>query len=147
MSTGSPHEPFVAYLAELHRAVHAVGLFLDARLGGEVSQPEALVIVHLHGNGPSTINDVHRAFLHRRSTLTSVLDRLESKGLVRRGAAAGDRRSIRLELTSRGTRVATAIARAFEELRREVETSSSVTAREVARVRAVAEKALVAQNL
>jgi len=137
---------FVAYLAELHRAVHAVGLFLDARLDGEVSQPEALVIVHLHAGGPSTINDVHRAFLHRRSTLTSVLDRLESKGLVRRTAAAGDRRTVRLELTARGTRIADAIARAFEELRRDVEATSAITARDVARVRAVAENASAAQQ-
>ncbi len=143
MSTRSPHEPFVAYLAELHRAVHAVGLFLDARLVGEVSQPEALVIVHL-ARGPSTINDVHRAFLHRRSTLTSVLDRLESKGLVRRSAAPADRRSVRLELTARGTRAATAIANAFEELRRDVEGSAPITARDVARVRTVAEKASAA---
>jgi DNA-binding MarR family transcriptional regulator len=140
------HKTFVAYLAELHRAVHAVGSFLDARLEGEVSQPEALVIVHLHGRGPSTINDVHRAFLHRRSTLTSVLDRLESKGLVRRSTAAGDRRSIRLELTARGMRAADAIARAFEELRRDVERSSPITARDVARVRAVAENASAAQQ-
>lgn len=121
--------------------MHAVGLFLDARLGGEVSQPEALVIMHLHARGPSTIKAVHRAFLHRRSTLTSVLDRLESKGLVRRGSAPGDRRSVRLELTARGARAAAAIAEAFEQLRREVESSGAIGARDVARVRAVAEKA------
>nr|MDP9107049.1 MarR family transcriptional regulator [Candidatus Eremiobacteraeota bacterium] len=94
--------------------------------------------------GPNTINDVHRAFLHRRSTLTSVLDRLESKGLVRRSAAPADRRSVRLELTARGTRAATAIANAFEELRRDVEGSAPITARDVARVRTVAEKASAA---
>ena len=121
--------------------MHAVGLFLDARLGGGISQPESLVIMHLHASGPSTINAVHRAFLHRRSTLTSVLDRLESKGLVRRGTAPGDRRSVRLELTPRGTRAATAIAEAFAELRRDVESSGAIGARDVARVRTVAEKA------
>ncbi|HEY6237470.1 MAG TPA: MarR family transcriptional regulator [Candidatus Elarobacter sp.] len=125
--------------------MHAVGLFLDARLGGEISQPEALVIVHL-ARGPSTINAVHRAFLHRRSTLTSVLDRLESKGLVRRSSAPGDRRSVRLELTARGTRAATAIAHAFEELRRDIDASPPISARDVARVRAVAEKASAAQQ-
>jgi DNA-binding MarR family transcriptional regulator len=121
--------------------VHAVGLFLDARVGGEVSQPEALVVMHLHAHGPSTINEVHRAFLHRRSTLTSVLDRLEARGLVRRGSAPADRRSVRLELTARGTRAAAGIARAFEELRRDLESAAPIGARDVARMRALAEKA------
>jgi DNA-binding MarR family transcriptional regulator len=121
--------------------VHAVGLFLEARLGGEVSQPEALVVMHLNARGTSTINEVHRAFLHRRSTLTSVLDRLESRGLVRRGLAPNDRRSVLLALTPRGTRAAGAIAHAFEELRRDVESSAPIGARDVARMRALAEKA------
>ena len=118
-----------------------MGLFLDARLGGEISQPEALVVMHLHANSPSTINDVHRAFLHRRSTLTSVLDRLESRGFVRRDVAPNDRRSVLLELTPRGMRAAERIVRAFEELRRDVESSASIGARDVARLIALAEKA------
>ena len=97
--------------------------------------------MHLDAHGPSTINAVHRAFLHRRSTLTSVLDRLESKGLVRRGTAPNDRRSVRLELTPRGARAAAAIARAFEELRRDVESTAPVGVRDVARLRTLAEKA------
>jgi DNA-binding MarR family transcriptional regulator len=120
--------------------VHAVGLFLDARLGGEVSQPEALVIMHL-ARGPSTINDVHRAFLHRRSTLTSVLDRLETKRMVRRSSAQDDRRSVRLELTARGSRLAEEIARAFETLRAGAESGVTIDDRDVARVRSVAESA------
>jgi DNA-binding MarR family transcriptional regulator len=131
---------FLDYIADLHRAVHAVGLFLDARLDGEISQPEALVIMHL-ARGPSTINDVHRAFLHRRSTLTSVLDRLESKGMIRRSSAQDDRRSVRLELTTRGSRLAEAIARAFETLRAGVESGVTIGERDVARVRSIAETA------
>jgi DNA-binding MarR family transcriptional regulator len=118
-----------------------VGLFLDAQLHGDVSQPEALVVMHLRAHGPSTINDVHRAFLHRRSTLTSVLDRLESRGLVRRGSAPSDRRSVLLELTPAGARAAAAIARAYETLRRDVESSAPVRAHEVVRLRALAEAA------
>ena len=120
--------------------MHAVGLFLDARLGGEVSQPEALVIMHL-AHGPATINDVHRAFLHRRSTLTSVLDRLENKAMIRRSSARDDRRSVRLELTARGFRAAESIAREFAALRVDVESAVKIGERDVARVRSVAESA------
>ena len=75
-----------------------------------------------------------------------MLDRLESKGLLRRSSAPGDRRSVRLELTARGTRAATAIADAFEELRGDVEASAPISARDVARVHAVAEKASAEQQ-
>ena len=97
--------------------------------------------MHLSGHSASTINELHHAFLHRRSTLTSVLDRLESKGLVQRGATAGDRRSVSVKLTPRGRRVAHAIAGAFEELRGEIEPSLTIGERDVARVRSVAEHA------
>lgn len=120
--------------------MHAIGLFLDARLGGEVSQAEALVILHL-AHGPSTINGVHRAFLHRRSTLTSVLDRLEAKGMILRSSAPDDRRSVRLELTARGSRAAESIARELEALRAGVESVLTIGERDVARVRSVAENA------
>ncbi|HEY2385543.1 MAG TPA: MarR family transcriptional regulator [Candidatus Binatia bacterium] len=85
----------------LHRATHRVGLHLQAlRLG--VSQGEAHVLAHLEAAGPSTISALHTAFAHRRSTLTSILDRLEGAGLVRREVHAGDRRSFLVSLTARG---------------------------------------------
>jgi len=132
---------FVAYIAELHRAVHAVGLFLEAQIGGEVSQPEALVIMHLSEHPVSTINDLHRAFLHRRSTLTSVLDRLEGKCLVERGSSGTDRRNVGIKLTAQGAHAADAISRAIDRLRGEIESSVTIGKRDVARLRTVAEQA------
>lgn len=108
-----PDVSFLEYVTQLHRAVHALGLFVDANFGPALSQPEALILVQLLSAGPSTINDVHRAFLHRRSTLTSVLDRLETKGFIARRASAGDRRAIDVKLTREGRKIATAVAAAF----------------------------------
>lgn len=85
----------------LHRATHRVGLHLQALQLG-VSQGEAHVLAHLEAAGPSTISALHTAFAHRRSTLTSILDRLETAGLVRREVHAGDRRSFMISLTARG---------------------------------------------
>lgn len=137
---------FTGYLAEMHRVVHAFGLFLDAQLDGALTQPEALVIATVHASGTTTINAVHRAFLHRRSTLTSVLDRLEAKGLLRRSVAGGDRRSVALRLTPRGARAAEAIAAAVAELRAGVATTHAVTEHEVAHARAIAECAAAMAN-
>jgi DNA-binding MarR family transcriptional regulator len=104
----------IEFVAQLHRAVHALGLYIDERFGPDLSQPEMLVLIQLLVAGPSTINDVHQRFLHRRSTLTSVLDRLEKKALVVRRPDADDRRSIRLDLTRSGRALATEIAETLE---------------------------------
>src|SRR5271166_713519 len=130
-----------AYIAELHRAVHAIGLFLDERLEGRVSQSKALLLLHLSTLGDLSVNALHQAFLHRRSTLTSVLDRLESKGLVQRTASAMDRRSVEVSLTVQGARLAAKIAHAIDALAGELAPSLAVGARDVARLRRLAETA------
>lgn len=109
-------EVFIEYVAQLHRAVHALGLFIDAKVGPDLNQPEALVLLQLLAAGPSTISDVHRAFLHRRSTLTSVLDRLESKNYIRRERSEADRRSIAVTLTKDGRKIAVSLRSALTEL-------------------------------
>src|SRR5271170_1959625 len=141
MSSRNLGTPFVAYVTEMHRAIHALGLFLEARSDGAVSQPEALVIVHLGLSSPSSINALHHAFLHRRSTLTSVLDRLEGKGFVRRRLSKSDRRSIDVSLTTKGKRLAETIAGALAELAGRVESSTAIRRDDVARLRTVAEEA------
>jgi DNA-binding MarR family transcriptional regulator len=86
-----------------------------------VTQPEALILAHLAEHGPATMNMLHRAFLHRRSTLTNVIDRLETRELVKRRTADEDRRSLVVELTRAGRAQARAITRALGELRAVVE--------------------------
>lgn len=89
----------------LHRATHRVGLHLQAADLG-VTQGEAHLLAQLVSDGPSTIAALHAAFGHRRSTLTSILDRLEASGLVRREVHTDDRRSFLVSLTTRGSALA-----------------------------------------
>lgn len=110
-------DEFPVYIAALHRTVHALALYLDRALDGDISQPEAVVLFHLAREGECTINDVHRAFLHKRSTLTSVIDRLEAKGLLRRRTAHIDRRNSTLVLTAQGAKCASRIVKAMQTLR------------------------------
>lgn len=106
----------------LHRATHRVGLYLQAADLG-VTQGEAHVLAQLVSDGPSTVAALHAAFGHRRSTLTSILDRLETAGLVRREVHVDDRRSFLVSLTTRGS----ALARKVHALLAALE--SAVTAR------------------
>jgi DNA-binding MarR family transcriptional regulator len=108
-------------VAPLERAVHAVGLRLAA---AGMTQAEAHVLACLV-RGPASLVELHRSFGHRRSTLTAVVDRLETKGLVRRGPNPGDRRSVVVALTSAGRPVARRVNRSVAELERQVEQECS----------------------
>jgi len=75
---------------------------------------------HLYATDGERIGDIHAAFGHRRSTLTSVLDRLERRGLVRRKADPDDRRSLRVSMTAAGRTLARRIYRALSEAEADV---------------------------
>lgn len=93
------------FVPGLHRATHRVGLFLRSRVP-EVSQAEAHLLTHLREcGGEATVAELHRAWAHKRSTLTDILDRLESRGLARRSVMPKDRRSVLIVLTARGVDV------------------------------------------
>ena len=100
----------------LHRAVHAVGLALDAVPNARVTQAEAFILAYLHGKRAATIAELHRAFGHRRSTLTAVVDRLVERGLASREASAQDRRSIVVRLSSSGMALSRTLHRALTAL-------------------------------
>lgn len=99
----------------LHRATHAVGLFLRERKLG-VNQAEAHVLAHLIAEGPSTVAALHAALGHRRSTLTSILDRLAEGGFVERGVVEADRRTFLISLTPRGADLAAEVHKALADL-------------------------------
>jgi DNA-binding MarR family transcriptional regulator len=89
----------------IHRMTHEIAIALErANLG--VNQPEAHILAHLAENGASTVADIHRAFGHKRSTLTSILDRLESRQLIERAINPSDRRSFVVRLTHGGASAA-----------------------------------------
>ncbi|MBV8369651.1 MAG: MarR family transcriptional regulator [Candidatus Eremiobacteraeota bacterium] len=108
----------LTFIPQLHRATHAVALALAADPQLDVSQAEAHVLAHLHESGPARISELHERFGHRRSTLTSVLDRLEQRALIARKNDPADRRSFIVSLTPRGRSLAAAVHRALLEIER-----------------------------
>ena len=97
----------------IHRATHRIGLYLQ-RQAPDVTQAEAHILCHLHEFGACTVAALHRAFAHRRSTLTSVLDRLESQRRITRKLSRTDRRSFVSALTASGRARAASIHRFLE---------------------------------
>ncbi len=95
-------------IPEIHRATHRIGIFLD---GLGITQGEGHILSHLAASGDATIAELHRALAHRRSTLTSILDRLADRGWVTREIDLLDRRSFIVRLSKDGKKSATKIYR------------------------------------
>src|SRR5260370_10625290 len=97
-------------IPEVHRATHRIGIFLDS-LG--ITQGEGHILSHLAASGDSTTAELHRALAHRRSTLTSILDRLAERKFITRESDPNDRRSFIVRLSTKGKTVAARVHREF----------------------------------
>jgi DNA-binding MarR family transcriptional regulator len=104
----------------IHRATHRIGLYLANLRDDGLSQGEAHILALLASSGPATIAELHRGLAHKRSTLTSILDRLADRGFVTREVGADDRRTFLVTPTARGRRAATRVHRHLADLERAV---------------------------
>src|SRR5260370_31369588 len=84
----------------LHRATHSVSVYIARNSALEVTQAEAHILSHLWVEGESTVAQLHRAFGHRRPTLTSILDRLADRRLIPREGSETDRPTLAVVLTA-----------------------------------------------
>jgi len=90
----------------IHRAAHRIGLYLADLREAALSQGEAHILALLATSGASTIAELHRGLAHKRSTLTSILDRLAERGFITREVGATDRRTFVITPTRKGRQVA-----------------------------------------
>jgi DNA-binding MarR family transcriptional regulator len=100
----------------IHRATHRIGLYLADLRDEGLSQGEAHILALLATSGPSTIAALHRGLAHKRSTLTSILDRLEERGLITRAVGAEDRRTFVITPTPKGIQIAKRVLRHLTDL-------------------------------
>jgi DNA-binding MarR family transcriptional regulator len=108
------------FVHPVQRATHQIGLYLDDLNERALTQGEAHVLALLAGSAPATIADLHRGLAHKRSTLTSILDRLVSRGLITRKVGKADRRTFLVALTSKGRKLARRVSRHLSDLERAV---------------------------
>jgi MarR family transcriptional regulator, organic hydroperoxide resistance regulator len=101
-------------LLDLQRATHATLHTISAELTELGLTPSEInAIGNLADGRARTVSELGLAVGVRPTTLTGVLDRLAARGLISRNAKEGDRRSVVIELTPTGTRVAGHVAKAF----------------------------------
>ena len=104
----------------IHRATHRIGLYLADLPERGLSQGEAHILAHLATVGSASVGDLHRVLAHKRSTLTSILDRLTERALVVRSVGEKDRRTFIVTLTPAGQRLARSVYRHLESLERAI---------------------------
>ena len=113
----------------IHRATHRIGLYLAHLREDGLSQGEAHILALLASAGPATIAELHRGLAHKRSTLTSILDRLAARGFITREVGATDRRTFVIAPTAKGASIARRVHRHLLDLEEAV--SRRVSADEV----------------
>ena len=100
----------------IHRATHRIGLYLADLRDDGLSQGEGHILALLAASGPATIAELHRGLAHKRSTLTSILDRLVARGFVSRDVGEEDRRTFLITPTAKGVQVAKRVHRHLTDL-------------------------------
>ncbi|MDB4951531.1 MAG: hypothetical protein JWM27_4180 [Gemmatimonadetes bacterium] len=109
------------FLSPLHKASRQITLYLESRtraLG--VSPGEGHLLTYLHSYAPAPVGEVVRVFGMKQSTLTSMLDRLERAGLLRREVNGSDRRSLLVHVTPAGRALAQRLNACLETLEAEI---------------------------
>jgi DNA-binding MarR family transcriptional regulator len=105
------------FLSPLHKASRQITMYLEDQtreLG--VSPVEGHVLTYLRRYAPAPVGELVRVFGLKQSTFTSLLDRLERAGLVRRELNPADRRSLLIYLTDRGRELTSRLNRLLEKL-------------------------------
>ena len=91
------------FLSPLHKASRQLSVYLETHtreLG--VSPSEGHLISYLRSYAPAPVGELVRVFGMKQSTLTSMLDRLERDGFLRREVNPDDRRSLLIHITDAG---------------------------------------------
>ena len=103
----------------VHRTAHHTLHALSSSLADlNLTAAEINALANLAGRGALSVRELSAETGTRATTLTGVLDRLESRGYLRRELDPTDRRSFRLPLTDAGLAVAERVRAAVADLER-----------------------------
>lgn len=91
------------FLSPLHKATRQLSVYLEEPLGAPgLTVTEGHLISYLNSYAPAAVGELVRVFGIKQSTFTSILDRLEKDGLIRREMNPADRRSFLIHITDEG---------------------------------------------
>ncbi len=109
------------FLSPIHKASRQISIYLErATIELGVSPGEGHLLSYLRTYAPCPLSELERVFGHKRSTLTSMLDRLSDRALLTRHVNPDDRRSFTLELTPEGRKLAGKLQKLLEAFEKSV---------------------------
>ena len=73
---------------------------------GNLTLPQILSLLAVHADGPMTVAQIASEVHLSSSTMVGIIDRLETKKLLKRERSASDRREVYIHITDEGTRIA-----------------------------------------
>ena len=112
----------------LHRTTHCTLYALGSALADlNLGAAEINALANLADRGALSVRELSAETGTRATTLTGVLDRLESRGYLARELDATDRRSFRLPLTEAGQAVAARVRAAVADIERDALAGLSAT--------------------
>ncbi len=107
-------------LSPIHKASRQIGLYLEPSMEElALGATGGHLLSYLASYAPCSVGELTRVLGLKRSTMTSVLDRLEERGFLSREVDPDDRRSFRLRLTREGRRIAHRIGGLLRKFERE----------------------------
>jgi len=105
-SLQTKHPLEVYLLNALHRANRQATIFVDELIREfGLCTADGHLLAYLGVFGPSSVAELVRVFGYHKSTMSSILNRLEKRGHLRRVINDKDKRSFLVELTPEGRRV------------------------------------------
>ena len=109
------------FLSPLHKASRQISVYLEERTREVGLSPlEGHVLTYLRSYAPTPIGDLVQVFGIKQSTFTSLLDRLEKAGYVRREINPQDRRSFLIHISDEGRELAARLNQCLEALEEEI---------------------------
>jgi DNA-binding MarR family transcriptional regulator len=104
-NNGSPYaEEIFSSLRSIYRATILHYRELESRY--HLTGPQMVLLRKLHQRGPSSPGDLARDVFLSQATVSGILDRLETAGLVDRKREHADRRRVTVYLSDRGAEMA-----------------------------------------
>lgn len=118
-------------LSPLHRATRQVQLSLETSVSNlDLSADEGHALTYIAAYGPCPTGNVQRVIGSRRSTITSLLDRLVKRGLLKRSKDKADGRVLLIAVTAKGRSLAQKAAVSAKKL--EARISGELSSRDLA---------------
>ncbi len=111
----------VRFLSPVQKTARQIAGYLEQQTAGlEVTTTDGHLLSYLASYTPAPMTELHRVLGVKRSTMTSLLDRLEARSWVRRVPSPRDRRALLVELTHEGRVHATRIRDVLEQLEADI---------------------------